>query len=696
MSGFARVPRLARGLGHSLPLLLEFVPNRAVGALVVGGTTAQVVLLARDPAGAFARGAAGGAFALVMIAWMWLTAGWGIHLAARLVRGGRAARATTFVLVSIAGTAFAAFEASSWGLYLQGGHFATFDAVMMLRSFAPGSDAHMTALYRSELGRFAALLLASAALAPSFLALSLRSRGTCSPSAARRVWLYFALLAALLNFFWAQRDADPTLRNVREAILREKMDPALTMLVTTCRALGSPHIAPCIDARELVARGPVEEPRARRPRSVVFVKLESMRADAIPATPDGRVVMPALARLAREGTHFTRAYTNSTQTNYSDPSVHTSLYPLRSAGNAVFSPRDTWPRMPISSWLARAGYSTAFFSSEDMGWGTMSAVLRASDLEVFADPTSSMHGERALAPGVAYDGRDDEWTVSASIAWIEEKVRRHAPFFVTVDLQTPHFPYSIPAGAPKPFEPCEGMSARFWSYPPDEAEAARNSYHNALLYADGQLGRLVAALERLGILGDTLIAVWGDHGEMFHEVPGRVTHGREAWEGASRVPMVIRAPGLVPARTDDEPVELLDLVPTVCGRLGIPPHPSYQGIDLFSSDRPPVARRTCFVHTHSLFETDAVVLGGRFKLIADRDTGVERLFDLAADPLEQVDASAREPLARERTHALLETWRNTQLAYYSLDLYSGHFYAPRFWQGEGLLSALEVGSRSSP
>jgi arylsulfatase A-like enzyme len=681
MVGFACVPRLARGLGDSLPRLLAFSPSREVGALVACGTTAQIVLLARDPAGAFGRGATGGAFAIVMIAWIWLTVGWAIHLATRLVRGGRVARATTFVLLSLVGAAFAAFEASSWGLYLQGGHFATIDAVMMLRSFAPGSDAHMTALYRSELGRFVVLLLASAALAPSFLAWTLRSRATPSPAAARRVWLYLAVVAALLNICWAQTDSDQTLQHVRNAILRERIDPALTMLVTGCGAFGSPQIAARIDASELVARGPVEEPRATRPRSVIFVKLESTRADAIPATPDGRVVMPNLARLAREGTHFTRAYTNSTQTHYSDPSVHTSLYPLRSTCNAVFSPRDTWPRMPISSWLARAGYSTAFFSSEDMSWGTMGTVLRANDLEVFVDPTSPSHGQGTLAPGVAYEGRDDEWTVTASIAWIAAKVRRHVPFFVTVDLQMPHFPYSIPKGAPRPFVPCEGITPRFWSYPPEEAEVARNRYHNALVYTDGQLGRLVAALERLGILDDTLIAVWGDHGEMFHEVPGRVTHGREAWEGASRVPMLIRAPGLVPARTDDEPVELIDLVPTVCGRLGIPRHPSYQGIDLFSSDRPPVAERTCFVHTHSLFETDAVVLGSRFKLIADRDTGVERLYDLVADPLEKEDASAREPRERARAHEILERWRGTQLAYYALDLYNAHFYAPRFWKG---------------
>src|SRR5205807_1272217 len=111
-----------------------------------------------------------------------------------------------------------------------------------------------------------------------------------------------------------------------------------------------------------------------------------------------------------------------------------------------------------------------------------------------------------------------------------------------------------------------------------------------------------------------------------------VCHAGPPAEPAAHIACVVVAPGLA-ARVEPYPAELIDLSPTVCGLLGCPPHPNFQGIDLFAKDRPAEDERLVFCHVETgIGRVESVWLGGRWKLMHDRKTTLEYLYDITNDP----------------------------------------------------------------
>jgi arylsulfatase A-like enzyme len=217
----------------------------------------------------------------------------------------------------------------------------------------------------------------------------------------------------------------------------------------------------------------------------------------------------------------------------------------------------------------------------------------------------------------------------------------------------------------------------FFKYPPDKVDVMRNGYYNALRESDRQIGRLLDALRVNGQLSHTIIALTGDHGEAFYEEAGYVTHGREPIEPVIRTACVLYAPGLIPPREDDYPVELIDVLPTVLGVLGLRPHPNFQGIDVLAADRPPRQQRLLFFHTETpVAHVDAALWMGRWKYSHDRLRGRETLFDVVADPNETIDLVQQQPQLADSLRQILETWRRRQLAYYRFPMYYERYFPP--------------------
>lgn len=196
----------------------------------------------------------------------------------------------------------------------------------------------------------------------------------------------------------------------------------------------------------------------------------------------------------------------------------------------------------------------------------------------------------------------------------------------------------------------------------------------AALY-DGHVGVMDAAvgglLEHLEAeLGDEglLVILTSDHGEAFVE-HGVLGHGQALWDELLSVPLLVRFPHGRPALRD-EPVSLLDLVPTVLDAAGLPPDPALPGHEL--AGRVPADRlRAARLDQDRWLE--CVVVAGR-KLIEERDGKAERdgrgvpdgeaprvapgkLFDLAADPGETRDLAVAEPRAVEALRARLAEYQ---------------------------------------
>lgn len=481
-------------------------------------------------------------------------------------------------------------------------------------------------------------------------------------------------------------------RSFREMDLICGLNPAITIATSVFDALKQERVEPCLDTRtmKLVAASKPNHTSASavRPRSILFVAVESLRHDVVQLQHQGREVMPHLNQLARNGVRFTRAYAQSTHSDYSDVSVYSSLYPLRTREHHYYRKNDPWPKTLLYDVLKPAGYSTAHVSSQNERWGGMDQFLETPALDLFYDAErSSVPGRvSSLDVGLADAVKrgklragvlDDAHTTDVAIEWITEQARQDRPFFLSINFQSSHFPYDIPPEAARPFEPCAlDFEASFLGYPQEKTPIVRNAYYNALHESDRCLGRLMQMLDRLHLRDDTLVVVYGENGEAFHE-NGVVTHARAPFEPQVHVACVMQAPGLLRPAVEAYPCELIDLAPTVLGLLDMPAQAGFQGTDVLSSKRKPAEERLLFFHVENgLSRSDAVLLAGRWKLIHNRDTGRTCFFDLATDPGETQNLVAQQPEFSARLRNLLTRWRQQQLAYYLYPFYYSQYFPP--------------------
>jgi arylsulfatase A-like enzyme/Flp pilus assembly protein TadD len=210
--------------------------------------------------------------------------------------------------------------------------------------------------------------------------------------------------------------------------------------------------------------------------------------------------------------------------------------------------------------------------------------------------------------------------------WLDDHGKQ--PFFLFVHLYDPHDPYE----PPEPF-------ASKWSEHPYEGEVA---------FADDCVGQVLEKLRELSLYDDTLIVITGDHGEMLGE-HGELNHGFFIYEGALRVPLVIRVPRApASSRQVDVPASLVDIVPTVLSMVGAEVPKQVQGVDLSpwlagrgagGGARPLYAETVTPTRYYGTSSLLGVIVDG-WKYI---ETSRPELYDLRSDPAEAVNLLAREP-----------------------------------------------------
>jgi arylsulfatase A-like enzyme len=113
----------------------------------------------------------------------------------------------------------------------------------------------------------------------------------------------------------------------------------------------------------------------------------------------------------------------------------------------------------------------------------------------------------------------------------------------------------------------------------EETRAMIHGYYACISFIDAQIGRLLVAIDRLGLRDRTIVVLWGDHGYNLG------TYGewdkRNAYEISTRSPLIVRAPGFRPrpSRTDAL-VEFVDIFPTLCELTGLPLPEGIEGTSL--------------------------------------------------------------------------------------------------------------------
>jgi arylsulfatase A-like enzyme len=404
--------------------------------------------------------------------------------------------------------------------------------------------------------------------------------------------------------------------------------------------------------------------------NVIVLVVESLRADQLRAYGSNRAVMPTVDDLSRESRVFLNAYSQSSHTDYATVTPFSSHYPLRSKTSYVYPEKLSYPRVLIYDVLKALQYHTAIFSSSNEFWSGMINFLQTGNIDRFFHAanfkgpsyvTERVVGFAEWTRETKHAGSlDDRFTVSEAIQWIEGVKRE--PFFLAVNFQSSHLPYMVPRDFPRRFGPAKlDFTIRFAHFPREKIAVVKDIYADSLAYVDTQIARLFEYLKSKGLWDKTVIVLTGDHGQAFYEHEF-ASHASAIFNEVMKVPLVIRAPQLKPG-TEDRLAQHVDIAPTIVGLLGLPVHPSFQGIDLFNT--PPDPRRSAYLVAQTPLAYQYGIVRSGHKLIYDEREHWYSLYDLVSDPGEKTDIASSQPQLLNQLARRLQTWRTLQIEYYT-------------------------------
>ncbi|RMH39038.1 MAG: hypothetical protein D6689_17830, partial [Deltaproteobacteria bacterium] len=176
-------------------------------------------------------------------------------------------------------------------------------------------------------------------------------------------------------------------------------------------------------------------------------------------------------------------------------------------------------------------------------------------------------------------------------------------------------------------------------------------YNGEITYHDEHMGAFLDGLAQRGLDGDTLVVITNDHGEELGE-HGRWGHGHSLYDELLRDPVAMRYPPLFPAgKRVADPVEDVDLAPTILEVAGVDPIPGVDGESLVPLVRGGRVARPLYAVAEFLDHARAVRVG-RWKLIRGAG-GASELYDVEADPTEKTNRADDAPIALRLCEVML-------------------------------------------
>ena len=372
----------------------------------------------------------------------------------------------------------------------------------------------------------------------------------------------------------------------------------------------------------------IEHPPGDAARNVLYVILESVRADAVCTAPEpGCELTPYTDRLTPRRFPLLQMRSLASCTAISLAVLWSGVGPTESRETL-----HTWPL--IFDYAREAGYHTAFWTSQNMIFGNARLWVKNLGVEHFVSATD-------LDPMADLDMGAPEHLLAAHIG--EHIDALEEPFLAVVQLSNGHFPYYVDPDGPQPFQPATVSKA------PEENQHFFNYYRNAIHQQDAHVAAIIEHLERRGVRDRTAIVYTSDHGEAFRE-HNQMGHTFSVLDEEIHVPAWIDVPaGMI----DQEQERQLaarrdaftfhpDLTATVLDLLGLlddpgldPYRSKLQGSSLLRSAEPPraVALTNCAGVWSCAFENWGY-MRGKMKLEARAWDPEWHCYDLESDPYE--------------------------------------------------------------
>ena len=404
------------------------------------------------------------------------------------------------------------------------------------------------------------------------------------------------------------------------------------------------------------------------------------------------VSTPNIDKLATRGVLFADAHCAAPLCNPSRTALFTGLRPSTSG---IYNNDQYWrPALPdvdtIPAYFKRHGYHVAGAGKilhHVAGFNPLDQ-WHEFQLQRFDDPWYRRAdwypwNERITAPkGHPYNGiknfpgefewgvlekPEDQYGDQKVVAFAEEFLgRKHSkPFFLAAGMWHPHIPmYSpqkywdlypdgktrIPETRADDLDDIPAIGKKFAAFRREEFDQIVkegkwkefvHAYLAAISFADALVGRVLDLLDKSAYAKNTIIFFWSDNG--WHLGEKMHVHKSTLWQRSTHVPLIIASPGTKSnGVTRKQPVNLLDLYPTLVEMCKLPPNPKLEGTSLVPLLQDPESKRDPTVSTY--LPGNHAVVSERWRYIVYSDGG-EELYNRQDDPNEFNNLAADPKLA---------------------------------------------------
>lgn len=427
--------------------------------------------------------------------------------------------------------------------------------------------------------------------------------------------------------------------------------------------------------------------QSRKPNIIFIVADDLGYGNLTSYNPSHKVPTPNIDRLAGEGTRFTRFYSGSTVCAPSRCALMTGKHMghayIRGNSRAPLRAQDT----TLATRLKNNGYATGMFGKWGLGEENTTGTPENHGFTAFYGYLNQTHAHHyytnrlfELQNGVTQEVRldsteyTDELIVRKALQFIDDNKSR--PFFLYLPLTIPHAELHVPdaylrpwlnadgsskLGPETPFQPGEVKSY----HPQDKPHAA---FAGMITKLDEDVKRILDKVKALGLDGDTYVFFTSDNGphkeggadpEYFDSNGPLRGIKRDLYEGGIRVPMLVRAPGKVPAgAVRDDIWAFWDVLPTLCGISGTPAPEGIDGLSFQPALQGGKQRQHDYLYWQfNEKQYKEAVVQGNWKLVrlkAKGEPAVVELYDLQKDTGEANNLAAGHPAKVKELLSLAE------------------------------------------
>jgi len=471
-----------------------------------------------------------------------------------------------------------------------------------------------------------------------------------------------------------------------------------------------------------------------RPNVVVFIT-DQQRADSMGAWGHNHAITPHIDRLVEQGISFTQAYCAGATCMASRAAIFTGMYPHNTGVYSFhdWSQHRNWVHdlNEAGYWCASVGKMHLESRGTDDGFHERIKVENPTNLQRKSGGADDDWGRFLAHHGIErpnhrnqvdpawmqkYQGvpwhleerfHSDVFIGDAAVGWIESW-RGDRPLFLEVGFTGPHEPWDplprhLEMYRDKEMPKAVWREGELADNPPqhaayqqhfidntneaqidlrdasdEEIAEMRRHYYAKITTVDEQLGKVLDALERKGLLDNTLLIFTSDHGEMLGD--HRMPYKWLMYDAVTNVPLVVcdfRAGSHRRVARTDDLVSLMDLAPTIleAAGIGVPTHIEGQSLAPYLSGEKPAPRQ--WVYCEDNYEI--MMRGKDHKMVYYIGEEMGELYDLKNDPDELYNlwnSEEHQPTKTEMRLRLLEWlaastywnggYRQTRRAHYNM------------------------------